>query len=93
NKVFVTIDDVKNTIKGTNGTSADVVDFDNSFKPVVYVNSFDERFILRKTTDGRYVLYTENGTKLNGYFNKQYDVLKYLQKIFGKTAFTKVSTI
>ncbi|MDD3302152.1 MAG: cadherin repeat domain-containing protein, partial [Candidatus Gracilibacteria bacterium] len=42
NKVFVTIDDVKNTIKGTNGTSADVVDFDNSFKPVVYVNSFDE---------------------------------------------------
>jgi len=93
NKVFVTIDDIKNNIKGTNGTSTDVLDFDNSFKPVVYINNFDERFILRKTTDWRYVLYTENWTKLNWYFNKQYDVLKYLQKIFWKTAFTKVSTI
>ncbi|MFA5916985.1 MAG: hypothetical protein WC850_01975 [Candidatus Gracilibacteria bacterium] len=91
-KVLPTIDKAKEYIDGL--TKVDVVvlgnyDFDESITPVIYVSRYGDRFISRKLTDGRYILYTEKGMKLNGFFNKQYEVLQYLQRVFGKHAFAK----
>ena len=64
-------------------------DFDESVTPVVYVSRYGDRFISRKLTNWKYILYTERWMKLNWFFNKQYEVLQYLQRVFWKHAFSK----
>jgi hypothetical protein len=91
-KVLPTIDKAKEYIDGL--TKVDVVvlgnyDFDESITPVIYVSRYGDRFISRKLTDWRYILYTEKWMKLNWFFNKQYEVLQYLQRVFWKHAFAK----
>jgi len=56
-----------------------LITIDLWFTPIIYKNSKWERFIVQKTTDWRYVLYTENWMKLNWYFTKLWHIIVYLK--------------
>ncbi len=91
-KVFSDLDKAKKYIDEISKYEViilDDYDFDEKVKPVVYVSRYGDRFIARKLTNGKYILYSEKWLKLNWFFNKQYEVLLYLQKIFWKHAFSK----
>jgi hypothetical protein len=90
NKVFPTIKKAKeyaDIIWDQVKIVLDDYDFNESFKPVVYVSRYGDRFIVKKLTNWKYLLYTENWMKLNWLFSKQYEIMQYLQRVFGKNAF------
>lgn len=89
-KVFPKVDDAKKYINAL--TKFELInlwdyDFDEEFVPIIYVSRYWDRFMARKLSNGKYILFTEKGLKLNWSYDRLYQVLRYLQDIFGKNAF------
>ncbi|NDK07809.1 DUF1800 family protein [Candidatus Gracilibacteria bacterium] len=51
----------------------------DSFKPIVFFSRYNERYKAVKTIDGRYILIREDGTYIDRFFRKQFEIITYLK--------------